>query len=142
VFHLFKEDKVLNFIGNVEPKAILNPPCDILINDGFTTNIAMKTIEGTAKGMGMILKQELRKGILGKIGLLLSAKNLKNFKKKMAPEEIGGAMIYGLRGVVVKAQGSSKSLGFYNAIRQARTIVFEEVISKVEETIMSAENGQ
>ncbi|MGS0972510.1 MAG: phosphate acyltransferase PlsX [Candidatus Izemoplasmataceae bacterium] len=135
VFDLFKDDPILNFVGNVEPKTILNPPCDIIISDGFTTNIAMKTIEGTAKGMGMILKQELSKGFFGKIGLLLSAKNLKNFKKKMAPEEIGGAMIYGLRGVVVKAQGSSKSIGFYNAIRQARNVVYEDVINKVEETI-------
>lgn len=135
VFDLFNEDPILNFVGNVEPKTILNPPCDIIISDGFTTNIAMKTIEGTAKGMGMILKQELSKGFFGKIGLLLSAKNLKNFKKKMAPEEIGGAMIYGLRGVVVKAQGSSKSIGFYNAIRQARNVVYEDVINKVEETI-------
>lgn len=142
VFNLFKNDSVLNFVGNVEPKSILNPPCDILINDGFTTNIAMKTIEGTAKGMGQLLKQELSKGILGKIGMLLSARNLKNFKKKMAPEEIGGAMIYGLRGVVVKAQGSSKSLGFYNAIRQARTIVHEEVIQKVEETIKSDQDDE
>lgn len=135
VFDLFTNDQTLHFVGNVEPKSILNPPCDIIISDGFTTNIAMKTIEGTAKGMGMILKQELKKGFFGKIGLLLSAKNLKNFKKKMAPEEIGGAMIYGLRGVVVKAQGSSKSIGFYNAIRQARSVVHENVIQKVEETI-------
>jgi glycerol-3-phosphate acyltransferase PlsX len=72
----------------------------------------------------------------------LSAKNLKNFKKKMAPEEIGGAMIYGLRGVVVKAQGSSKSIGFYNAIRQARTIVYEDVINKVEEALKRDENDE
>lgn len=135
VFALFEEDSVLNFVGNVEPKSILNPPCDIIISDGFTTNIAMKTIEGTAKGMGIMLKAELKKGFFGKIGMLLSAKNLKNFKKKMAPEEIGGAMIYGLRGVVVKAQGSSKSVGFYNAIRQARSVVYEDVIRQVEETI-------
>jgi glycerol-3-phosphate acyltransferase PlsX len=142
VFDLFNKDSLLNFVGNVEPKSILNPPCDILISDGFTTNIAMKTIEGTAKGMGIILKEELKKGFFGKIGLLLSAKNLKNFKKKMAPEEIGGAMIYGLRGVVVKAQGSSKSIGFYNAIRQARTIVYEDVINKVEEALKKDENNE
>ncbi len=132
---LFKENKHINFIGNVEPKEVLNPPCDILISDGFTANIVMKTIEGTARGIGTILKEELSKGILGKIGLILSIKNLKRFKRRLAPEEIGGAMIYGLSGVVIKAQGSSKSVGFYNAIRQAANVVRQNVIEKVSEVI-------
>lgn len=135
---LFEANEKINFVGNVEPKDILDPPCDILISDGFTMNIAMKTIEGTAKGMGKILKAELKKGFFGKIGMLLSAKNLKNFKNKLASDEIGGAMIYGLKGVVVKAQGSSKSNGFYNAIRQAATIVRNDVVNKVQ-TILESE---
>lgn len=134
---LFEENKNINFIGNVEPKEIMDPPCDILISDGFTMNIAMKTIEGTAIGLGKILKQELKKGFLGKIGMLLSARNLKNFKKRLSPEDIGGAMIFGLRGVVVKAQGSSKSVGFYNAIRQAALIVRNDVLNKVKTIIES-----
>lgn len=139
VFELLTNDPVLHFVGNVEPKEVLDPPCDILLSDGFTANIVMKTIEGTAKGMGKILKQELKKGFLGKLGMLFSAKNLKNFKKAMAPEEIGGAMIYGLRGIVVKAQGASKSVGFYNGIRQASLAVRNNVLGKVEETIESME---
>ncbi|MBN2605066.1 MAG: phosphate acyltransferase PlsX [Bacilli bacterium] len=134
---LFEANDKINFVGNVEPKDILDPPCDILISDGFTMNIAMKTIEGTAKGMGKILKTELKKGILGKLGMLLSARNLKNFKYRMASDEIGGAMIYGLRGVVVKAQGSSKSNGFYNGIRQAATIVRNDVVNKVQAILES-----
>ncbi len=140
-FQLFKSNKHINFYGNVEPKEVLDPPCDILISDGFTANIVMKTIEGTAKGMGKMLKEELKRGILGKIGLLLSAKNLVRFKKRMSPEEIGGAMIYGLKGVVIKAQGSSKADGFYNAIRQAAHVVRQDVIDKVTQVIESeAEN--
>ena len=131
VFDLFTNDKILNFVGNVEPKLVLDPPCDILISDGFTANIVMKTVEGTAKGLGTILKQELSRGILGKLGLLLSIGNLKRFKKRLSAEEIGGAMIYGLRGVVVKAQGSSHAVGFYNAIGQAAKIVRNDVLAKV-----------
>jgi glycerol-3-phosphate acyltransferase PlsX len=136
-FALLTEDKVLNFVGNIEPKQVLNPPCDILISDGFTANIVMKTVEGAAKGISTMLKSELNKGFFGKLGLLLSAGNLKRFKKRMAPEEIGGAMIYGLRGVVVKAQGASKSVGIYNAIRQAALTVRNDVLGKVEHTIES-----
>lgn len=131
VFKLLKENEILNFVGNVEPKEVLNPPCDILLSDGFTANIVMKTIEGAAKGMGKMLMNNLKQGVIGKLGLLLSAKNLKRFKKSMAPEEIGGAMIYGLRGVVVKAQGASKAVGFYNGIRQAALIVRNDVVGKV-----------
>ena len=129
--NLFSQNKALNFYGNVEPKDVLNPPVDILISDGFTANIVMKTIEGTAKGMGAMLKQELKKGFFGKLGLLLSAGNLKRFKKRMSPSEIGGAMIMGLRGVVIKAQGASKSEGFANAIVQASNVVRQDVINKV-----------
>ena len=136
-FQLFSENKHINFVGNVEPKEVLNPPCDILISDGFTANIVMKTIEGTAKGVGSILKEELKKGVIGKLGLILSMKNLKRFKKRLAPEEIGGAMIYGLNGVVIKAQGSSKAVGFYNAIRQAANVVRQDVIKKVNDVIES-----
>ena len=94
-------------------------------------------IEGTAKGIGKMLKQEITRGFFGKIGALLSKGNLKRFKGRLAPEEIGGAMIYGLKGVVVKAQGSSKSVGFYNGIRQAALIVRSGVLSKVQAIIES-----
>lgn len=132
VFTLFKETDLFEFYGNVEPKQVLNPPCDILISDGFTANIVMKTIEGTAKGMGEILKQQLKSNIFGMIGALFAKKSLHNFKKAISAEEIGGALIYGLYGPVIKAQGASKAYGFYNGIRQAATIVRNEVFPKVE----------
>jgi glycerol-3-phosphate acyltransferase PlsX len=134
-FKLLKENTSLNFIGNVEPKKVLDPPCDILLSDGFTANIVMKTVEGTAKGMGTLLKHHLKQGVLGKIGLLFAARNLKRFKKTLAADEIGGAMIYGLRGVVVKAQGASKKNGFYNGIRQAATIIRNDVQNKVSQIL-------
>jgi len=134
---LFHKDEHIRFYGNVEPKEVLDPPCDILISDGFTANIVMKTIEGTAKGMGTILREELTRGILGKLGVLLIYRNLKRFKKRLDPAEIGGAMIYGLRGVVIKAQGSSRSEGFANAIRQAADIVRQDVVEKVGKVIES-----
>lgn len=137
IFELFENDKVLNFVGNVEPKQVLDPPCDILISDGFTANIVMKTIEGSAKGLGKILIHEMKKGFLGKIGLLLSKKNLMNYKNRLNPENVGGAMIYGLKGVVVKAQGSSNANGFYHAIKQAALIIRNDVRNKVQKMLES-----
>jgi len=131
VFTLFKETNLFEFYGNVEPKSVLNPPCDILISDGFTANIVMKTMEGVAKGMGDLLKRELKATFFGKLGALIARKNLKNFKQSMSADEIGGAMIYGLYAPVIKAQGASKAYGFYNGIRQAAEVVRAEVFPKV-----------
>lgn len=136
VFKLFSETDLFTFYGNVEPKTVLDPECDILISDGFTANIVMKTLEGTAKGMGKMLKKTLTSNFFGKLGALIARKNLKDFKKQMSASEIGGAVIYGLYKPVVKAQGASESYGFYNGIRQAanivRTGVFDIVKSYIE----------
>lgn len=142
VFELFTNTDLFEFYGNMEPKTVLDPPCDIMISDGFTANIVMKTIEGTAKGMGQILKKSLTSTFFGKIGALLAKKNLNQFKKAMDPSEIGGAVIYGLYKPVVKAQGASKAYGFYNGIRQAAEICRKDVFGKVKAYIDSQEDDQ
>jgi glycerol-3-phosphate acyltransferase PlsX len=136
-FKLFKEANLFDFVGNVEPKVILDPPCDILISDGFTANIVMKTIEGTAKGMSQILKKNLMSSFMGKLGALIAKRNLKNIKTQMSAEEIGGAVIFGLYKPVIKAQGASKSYGFYNAIRQAANVCRMQVFETVKEYVDS-----
>ncbi len=142
VFEMFRSTELFRFYGNVEPKSVLDPPCDILISDGFTANIVMKTMEGTAKGMGQMLKKSLTSSLMGKIGALLARKNLKEFKRAMSPEEIGGALIYGLYRPVIKAQGASRAYGFYNAIRQAATIVRNNVFPKVENYLKTTRNDE
>ncbi len=132
-YKLFSETDLFEFYGNVEPKEVLDPPCDILFSDGFTANIVMKTMEGTAKGMGKMLKKSLKSSVLGMIGALIAKKSLNAFKKEMSAEEIGGAVIYGLYKPVVKAQGASKAYGFYNGIRQAANVVREKVFEAVNE---------
>lgn len=139
-YALFSETDLFEFVGNIEPKTILEPACDIMISDGFTADIVMKTIEGTVKGMAKLLKENLMSSLSGKIAGLLAKKNFANFKKQLSAEEIGGAVIYGLKKPVIKAQGSSKAYGYSNGIRQAAEIVRKEVFSIVEET-MSQESG-
>ncbi len=135
VYNLFANTELFEFIGNVEPKAILDPPCDILISDGFTANIVMKTVEGTAKGIGTMLKNELMSTLPGKLGALFASGRLKAFKKGLSAEEIGGALIYGLSAPLIKAQGASKAYGFYNGIRQGKKVVEREVFPKVKAII-------
>ena len=126
---------MIHFYGNVEPKELLTTACDILLTDGFSGNMVMKTSEGTAKAMGMVLKEEIKKTLFGKIGYLFMKKNLENFKKRLSPDEIGGANIFGVDGVIVKAHGASNAYAFSSAIGQARLAIKGEVISKVKEAI-------
>lgn len=130
-FKLLKDNPKINFFGNVEPKEALTHNCDIIICDGYIGNIFIKTMEGTAKGMGMILKEEIKRNFIGKIAGLLLKKNLKRFKNRMNPSEVGGAMVCGLNVPVVKAHGSSDGFAFMNAIRLAKQIVEGNVVEQV-----------
>lgn len=140
-YELFSQTDLFEFVGNIEPKTILEPACDILISDGFTADIVMKTMEGTAKGMTKLLKEHLMSSLSGKIAGVIAKKNFANFKKELSAEEIGGAVIYGLKKPVIKAQGASKAYGYSNGIRQAAEIVRQDVFGIVEKT-MNKESGQ
>lgn len=130
-FKLLTDHPLVQFYGNVEPKELLTTACDILLTDGFTGNMVMKTTEGTAKAIGMILKEEIKRTFFGKIGFLFMKKNLENFKKRLSPDEIGGANIFGVDGIIVKAHGSSNAYAFSSAIGQARLAIKGDVINKM-----------
>ncbi|MCK9493301.1 MAG: phosphate acyltransferase, partial [Acholeplasmataceae bacterium] len=134
-FNLLSESKDLNFVGNIEPKELFTTDSDVLITDGFTGNMILKTLEGTAKGMGLMLKEEIKSSIGGKIGYLFMRKNLKRFAKRLDASEVGGAMIFGINAPVIKAHGSSDAKAILNAIRQARTFVQADIINKVKDKI-------
>ncbi len=141
-FKLLKESPDINFYGNLETKEILSSNADIFLSDGFTANMVMKTMEGTAKGLGAILKREIKASLGGMIGALFMRKALKRFRKSLDASEIGGALLMGLNGVVIKAHGSSDAYGFYNGIRQAKEMVEADVIRIVTETLNKrAENA-
>jgi phosphate acyltransferase len=131
-FKLLKENPQINFLGNIEGKEILTTEANIVLTDGYTGNVLMKTMEGTAKGMGNMLKEEIKSSLMGKIGYLFMKKNLKRFQKRMDASEIGGAMIFGIKAPVIKAHGSSNAYAFMNAIKQARQFVSNKVVEKVE----------
>jgi len=138
-FKLLKADPNINFYGNLEPKEVFTTEADVLLSDGFTGNIVMKSMEGTAKGLGMVLKREIKSSLLGKIGALFMKKSLSNFKKSLDASEIGGALLMGLNGVVIKAHGSSNDYAFFNGIRQAKEMVEADVINKVSEALEKKE---
>ncbi|MBN2299578.1 MAG: phosphate acyltransferase PlsX [Acholeplasmataceae bacterium] len=140
-FALLKASKDINFYGNLEPKEIFLTEADILLSDGFTANIVMKTMEGTAKGLGQVLKREIKSSVFAMIGSLFMRKALKKFKMSLDASEIGGALLMGFNHVVIKAQGSSKEKGFYNGIRQAKEMVEANVIQIVSNVLEKKEVG-
>lgn len=127
--------KQINFYGNVEPDQMVNCPTDIVVTDGYGGNICMKAMEGTAKNMAKMLKEEIKASLGGKIGYLFMKKNLKRFAKRMDSKEVGGAMIFGIGKPVVKAHGNSDGYAFSNAIKQVRQMVKSDLINKVVELL-------
>jgi glycerol-3-phosphate acyltransferase PlsX len=125
----------LNFIGNVEGKAMFSGVCDVIVCDGFVGNVALKVTEGTAEAIQVFLKRHLLKtNILGKLGLLLLKKTFSNFKKELDYAEYGGAPLLGVDGVVIIGHGRSNARAIKNAIRVAG----EEVENKVNQKIIEA----
>ena len=141
-FELLEKTPGINFVGNIEPNTVLTSDCNIFVTDGFTGNMVLKTLEGTAKTMGKMLKQEIKSSVGGKLGYLFMRKNLKRFSKRLDSKEIGGAMILGVSSPVVKAHGSSDDYAFYNAIRQAREMVLNNVVEKVKTSLEKIENKE
>lgn len=140
-FELMKNDENVNFYGNIEGKELFTTDCDILITDGFSGNLVMKTCEGVAKAVGSFMKEEISKSFLNKLGYLLMKKVFKKFKKTLNADEIGGANLFGVNGVVVKAHGSSDGYAFSNAINQARMAVKADVITKMKSIIATEGNN-
>ena len=109
----------LNFTGNVEAKEALLGQCDVIVADGFSGNVMLKTVEGAGKLMSGMLKGMLMKNAGTKAAALLLKGGLKEFKKTLDPNEVGGTALLGISKPVVKAHGSSNDVAFCNAVRQA-----------------------
>jgi glycerol-3-phosphate acyltransferase PlsX len=93
--------------------------------------MVMKTLEGTAKGTGKILTNCIKSSLFGKIGYLFMRKNLKQYKKMLSADDVGGAMLCGVNVPLVKAHGSSDGYAFYNGIRRVRELIESNLIQTV-----------
>ncbi|QHS22212.1 phosphate acyltransferase PlsX [Virgibacillus sp. MSP4-1] len=137
------DDAPIHFVGNVEARDFLNGVADVVVTDGFSGNIALKSIEGTALGMFSMMKEVFMKNVKTKIAASVLKSDLKGLKNKLDYSEYGGAGLFGLAAPVIKAHGSSNETAVYNAIQQACQLVEQDVTAKIEETVQSykAEEG-
>jgi glycerol-3-phosphate acyltransferase PlsX len=122
----------LNFIGYVEGHDLFADQVDVVVTDGFTGNIVLKSIESMGKAVVRLLRRELAANALRKFGAALAQGALQNIKRRMDPEAYGGAPLLGLNGVVIKAHGSAREKAFLNAIRVAT----ETIQQRINETIL------
>ena len=116
-FHLLKGSG-LNFVGNIEGREIPSGDLDVVVCDGFTGNVILKFMEGTAKSMMGMIKEELLSSPVSKLGALLAKGAFKKIRKRFDYREVGGAPFLGLKAMVIKAHGSSDALAIKNAILQ------------------------
>jgi glycerol-3-phosphate acyltransferase PlsX len=127
---LLKESD-LTFIGNVEPKDALEDGADVVVHDGFTGNIFIKTIEGTASMLNGLIREEITAAPFTAIGGLLAKPAFKRVAKRVDPFEVGGASLLGVNGVVIVAHGRSNARAIKNAIGQARKAVQGGVVEAI-----------
>jgi phosphate acyltransferase len=125
----------INYIGHIEPKEILQGKTDVVVFDGFLGNVFIKTFEGTLSYFGGMLREELMSGWLSKIGGLLIRSAVQRIRHRVDPDEYGGALLLGVRGVVVIGHGSGSPLAVKSSIRQAYNAVKGKTIETIQTQI-------
>jgi glycerol-3-phosphate acyltransferase PlsX len=125
----------IQFAGNVEGHGIFKKPVEVVVCDGFTGNIFLKTVEGLAKSMVSWIKDEISKNPIRILGALLSKGAFQAVKKRTSTDEYGGTPLLGVNGICIKAHGNSSSLALRNAIRAARRAVELQINSRIVEAM-------
>jgi glycerol-3-phosphate acyltransferase PlsX len=128
----------IDFIGNVEGRELLTGAAEVIVTDGFTGNVALKTIEGTARAVADAVRGAARSGPLAALGGLLLRPALGDLRRRMDPDTTGGAILLGLRGVAVVGHGSSGPDGIANAVRLAARAVEERAVERTSELLASS----
>ncbi len=132
----------INFKGNCEGRDVPFGCCDVVVTDGFSGNVFLKSSEGVALAVMKRIKQKMTEGLVAKAGALLSYNKLKEIKKEFDYSEEGGAPILGLKGPVLKIHGSSKANAVYNAILKAVPYVEQDVTALIENAITEKSSGE
>ena len=130
-----QEQGLISFVGNVEARAVPLGEVDVVVCDGFSGNVLLKSIEGTAMFMGSLLKRTFKKNLLTKLGYLLCQGGVKNIMKMLDYREIGGTQFLGIKKPVIKAHGASDSLAFRNAVQQAVTAAQSDFTAQLEQDL-------
>lgn len=138
---LSNPDVKLNYTGYVEGNDIAKGHVDVVVTDGFSGNIALKTVEGTAQFITAMMRRSFKSSLLSKLGYLMARPALKALRKSLNPQNYNGAVLLGLNGIVVKSHGSADTTGVANAIDVAANMIhnafIDDLKKSVERTVIS-----
>ena len=133
---------LLNFVGNVEARDVPLGAVDVVVCDGFSGNVLLKSIEGTAMFMGSLMKKMFKKNALSKLGYLLCKSGVQDMMKLLDYREIGGTQFLGIKKPVIKAHGSSDALAFRNAVKQAMTAAEGDFTAQLEKNLAALKGSE
>lgn len=136
-FGLLKEMNDINFVGNMEARDLISGEFDVVVCDGFTGNVCLKAHEGMAIAILKTLKNDIQESFKAKLGALFMKKVFKRLKTKMDYNSMGGAMLMGIKKPVLKVHGSGNKESFCNAILQAKRVIDEKVVNRIEEQLIA-----
>ena len=128
-------DGHLNFIGNIEAKEAIKGGCDVIVTDGFSGNILLKTMEGVGSFAGHALGDIFKKNLLTKLAAAMVMPGLRAFKAQLDPNKVGGTAFIGISKPVIKAHGASNAEAIDNAIGQARQVAESGIIGQIQENV-------
>lgn len=129
---LLEQTPGLNFQGNIESKEVPKGVSDVVVTDGFTGNIFVKTAETTASLMNAVITEEIKKSPIAMLGALMAKNSLKRVRERMDDSHYGGAVLLGLSGLVIVAHGRSNPTAIRHAIRVAKQAVEHDIIGKIQ----------
>ena len=136
-FALLKENKNVNFVGNMEARDTLSGEYDLIVTDGFAGNVLLKSMEGTLKSFFKVLKSEIKSSASNKFGYLFMRKSFKNIKQKFDYNLAGGAVLLGCKKLLVKSHGSSTADSFAVCLNQVYDMHKGNLIGKITESLAS-----
>ena len=136
------EEGAINFVGNIEGKEAFLGGCDVLVADGFSGNIMLKSVEGASLFLLSEIKSVFTSGLLSKLAALVIKGKFKGLRAKMNPDSVGGTALLGISRPVVKAHGSSGADAIFNAVRQAKNIVESEIVNKLQKNVERMKVGR
>ncbi|WP_411955425.1 phosphate acyltransferase PlsX [Alkalibacillus sp. S2W] len=136
------EEAPINFVGNVEARDLLEGVADVVVTDGFSGNVALKSIEGTAMSMFSMLKSAFSKNLKSKLAAGMVKSDLREIKDQLDYSEYGGAALFGLAAPVIKAHGSSNGRAIFSAIKQTYSIVDQDVTHLIQQDVEVMNEGK
>ena len=129
---ILRQNKYINFVGNAEGRDVLSGNFDAIVCDGFVGNILLKFAEAVGNIVVQMLREELPRGLNGKVGTALLKPNLQRLKKRIDAAEHGGGLLLGVEGVCIISHGSSDAVAIANAIRSAKSAVDKNIIDRIQ----------